>query len=310
EATRSILQRVAREGDTALLDLARELDGVTLASLEVPRERRRQALAALDRSLRAAMERTAANLAQVHRAFLPAAEEVSPEPGIRVGRRPDPLARVGVYAPGGRATYPSSVLMAVVPARVAGVAEILVCSPPGRDGLPSPAVLAAAELAGADRVFAGRGAGAGRARGPAVGRVARRGVGLRRRVRARAPDAGGRRARSGACARAQRGHRVPGRFELGRLRRLHERRQPRAADRRARPLLLRALDARLRALDHLAARERRGRGRTGRAGGRLRRRRGAAGARRGGARMGRGMTPRPPIAAAAATTAPAVLDLS
>ena len=160
EATRSILQRVAREGDTALLDLARELDGVTLASLEVPRERRRQALAALDRSLRAAMERTAANLTQVHRAFLPVGEEVSPEPGILVGRRPDPLARVGVYAPGGRAAYPSSVLMAVVPARVAGVAEILVCSPPGRHGLPSPAVLAAAELAGADRVFAVGGAGA------------------------------------------------------------------------------------------------------------------------------------------------------
>src|SRR5206468_2737184 len=102
----------------------------------------------------------ATNLTAVHQAFKPVADEVSPEPGIRVGRRPDPLARVGVYAPGGRAAYSSSVLMAVVPARVAGVGEVIVCSPPGQGGLPSPAVLAPAELAGADRVFAIGGAGA------------------------------------------------------------------------------------------------------------------------------------------------------
>jgi histidinol dehydrogenase len=159
-ATAAILERVAREGDAALFAFAREYDGVALTALEVPRPRWRAALAALDPALRAAMERSAANLATVHRAFLPRAEEVSPEPGVRVGRRPDPLGRVGVYAPGGRASYPSSVLMAVVPARIAGVREVILCSPPGPDGVPASAVLAAAELAGADRVFAVGGAGA------------------------------------------------------------------------------------------------------------------------------------------------------
>jgi histidinol dehydrogenase len=80
---------------------------------------------------------------------------------VIVGRRPDPLTRVGVYAPGGRAAYPSSVLMGIVPARVAGVGEIVLCSPPARDtGRPPEVVLAAAALAGADRVFALGGAGA------------------------------------------------------------------------------------------------------------------------------------------------------
>jgi histidinol dehydrogenase len=86
--------------------------------------------------------------------------EMSPEPGIVVGRRPDPLQRVGVYAPGGRAAYPSSVLMGVIPARVAGVEEVIICAPPGSNGRPETATLAAAELCGADRVFAVGGAGA------------------------------------------------------------------------------------------------------------------------------------------------------
>jgi len=158
--TAAILERVAREGDLALLALARELDGVELRSLEVPRERWRAALRSLDPALCAALERAATNLASVHGAFRPMAQECSPEPGIRVGRRPDPLDRVGVYAPGGRASYPSSVLMALVPARIAGVREVIVCSPPGPGGDPAPAVLAAAELAGADRLFAIGGAGA------------------------------------------------------------------------------------------------------------------------------------------------------
>jgi histidinol dehydrogenase len=119
------------------------------------------ALDVVEPALRRAMERSAANIERVHRAFLPAAQETESEPGIVVGRRPDPLGRVGVYAPGGRAAYPSSVLMGVIPARVAGVGEIVLCSPPSREkGRPSDVVLAAAALAGADRVFALGGAGA------------------------------------------------------------------------------------------------------------------------------------------------------
>jgi histidinol dehydrogenase len=159
--TASIIARVRRDGDTALRELATELDGVTLDELEVPRREWTRALDALDPALRRAMERSASNIEIVHRAFVPTPREAESEPGIVVGRRPDPLERVGVYAPGGRAAYPSSVLMGVVPARVAGVREVVLCSPPGRrDGRPSDVVLAAAALAGATRVFALGGAGA------------------------------------------------------------------------------------------------------------------------------------------------------
>ncbi len=161
ERTAGIVQQVRRSGDVALRELAVTFDGVSLESLEVPRAAWRSALDALDPSLRRSMERSATNLERVHRAFLPTAQETESEPGIVIGRRPDPLARVGVYAPGGRAAYPSSVLMGVVPARVAGVREIILCSPPDRrTGRPSDVVLAAAALAGADRVFALGGAGA------------------------------------------------------------------------------------------------------------------------------------------------------
>ncbi len=161
ERTASIVQRVRATGDEALHALAAELDGVALESLEVPRAACQSALDALAPALRRSMERSAANLERVHRAFLPSAQEAESEPGIVIGRRPDPLMRVGVYAPGGRAAYPSSVLMGVVPARVAGVGEIILCSPPDRTtGRPSDVVLAAAALAGADRVFALGGAGA------------------------------------------------------------------------------------------------------------------------------------------------------
>lgn len=161
ERTAHIVARVRNEGDAALHALALELDGVTLNALEVPRRECARALDALDPALRHAMERAAANIERVHRAFVPTFQETESEPGIIIGRRPDPLQRVGVYAPGGRAAYPSSVLMGVVPARVAGVGEIVLCSPPGgADGRPSGVVLAAAALAGATRVFALGGAGA------------------------------------------------------------------------------------------------------------------------------------------------------
>jgi histidinol dehydrogenase len=161
ERTAAIVSRVRREGDAALRALAIELDSVTLQELEVPRAACVRALDLLDARLRAAMERAATNIATVHRAFLPSARETESETGVIIGRRPDPLGRVGVYAPGGRAAYPSSVLMGVVPARIAGVPEIVVCSPPSRaTGLPADVVLAAAALANADRVFALGGAGA------------------------------------------------------------------------------------------------------------------------------------------------------
>ena len=158
--TTAIIARVREEGDAALVAFAQDFDRVALPAIEVPRATWDAALASLEPELRRVLERSARNIAAVHEAFRPVATECSPEPGIRVGRRPDPLGRVGIYAPGGRAAYPSSLLMGAIPARVAGVGEVIVCSPPGPDGLPSPVVLAAAALAGVDRVFALGGAGA------------------------------------------------------------------------------------------------------------------------------------------------------
>ena len=161
QRTAAIVRRVREEGDDALRAMALEFDAVALESLEVPRATWQRALDALDSTLRRSMARSAANIARVHESFAPVARETESEPGIVIGRRPDPLARVGVYAPGGRAAYPSSVLMGAVPARVAGVGEIILCSPPDRaTGRPADVVLAAAALSGVDRVFALGGAGA------------------------------------------------------------------------------------------------------------------------------------------------------
>jgi histidinol dehydrogenase len=160
DRTSAIIADVRSRGDAALIALACELDGVSLQDIEVSIAQCRAALDRTPPELRRAMERSATNLATVARANLPTSSECEPEPGIVIGRNPHPLGRVGVYAPGGRAAYPSSVLMGVVPARVAGVSEIILCSPPQRDGLPSSVVLAAAALTEVDRVFAVGGAGA------------------------------------------------------------------------------------------------------------------------------------------------------
>ena len=159
-AVQALMAQVRSEGDVALRRFAAKYDGATLDALEVSRALCVRALQDLAPALRRGLERARRNLERVARANLPAPTEVEVEPGVLVGRRADPLARVGVYAPGGQAAYPSSVLMGVVPALAAGVAEIIVCSPPGPSGLPSQVVLAAAELAGAHRVFALGGAGA------------------------------------------------------------------------------------------------------------------------------------------------------
>lgn len=158
--TATIIARVRRDGDAALRALALEFDSVALDALDVPRRAWRRALGSLDPALRGALERAAANIRATHDAFRPQAQSFTTADGVVITRRPDPLDCVGVYAPGGRATYPSSLLMGVVPARVAGVREVVVCSPPSRDGRPAAVLLAAAEIAGADRVFSLGGAGA------------------------------------------------------------------------------------------------------------------------------------------------------
>jgi len=155
-----ILRRVRDEGDLALHAMARDLDGVDLERLEVPRDRWDRALEEMDRSLLADLEEASRNIRAFHEAQMPGEVQVQVRPGVTLGRRAVPLDSVGVYAPGGRAAYPSSVLMGVVPAVAAGVEQVILCCPPGPTGLPPREVLAAAAIGGATRMFALGGAGA------------------------------------------------------------------------------------------------------------------------------------------------------
>jgi histidinol dehydrogenase len=159
-ATAAILADVRARGDDALRAMAVRFDRVRLDALEVPRAAWDEALASLDATVRAAFERAADNIRRFHAAQMPGDVVVEIERGVRITRTWTPLERVGVYAPGGRAAYPSSVLMGVIPARAAGVTEVVVCSPPGPNGLPPREVLAACAIGGADRLFALGGAGA------------------------------------------------------------------------------------------------------------------------------------------------------
>ena len=152
-AVATVLEGVRRRGDVAVREFTARFDRVAHAPLEIDLAVCRDALAKLPPAVRSALERAARNIERVHRAGRPAPTVVETEPGVTVERRPYPLKRVGVYVPGGLAAYPSSVLMGVVPAKAAGVREVIVCSPPGMRGVPAPAILAAASLAGADRLF-------------------------------------------------------------------------------------------------------------------------------------------------------------
>lgn len=160
QATRALLDDVRARGDDALREMTAKFDRVQLEAIEIPKARWAEAVAALDPEVRSALERAARNIEAFHRAQIPAEVRLEVEPGVLLGRRFVPLGAVGVYAPGGRAAYPSSVLMGVVPARAAGVREIVVCSPPGESGEPSDVVMAAAAIGGATRLFALGGAGA------------------------------------------------------------------------------------------------------------------------------------------------------
>jgi histidinol dehydrogenase len=152
--TRALLLDVQRRGDAALLDLTERFDGVRLRLTSVPSQAMRAALDNLDHGLRSALEVAAANIEAVHGAQRFSEEPVDVARGVRVWREWRPFQRVGIYVPGGRTVYPSSVLMLAIPARLAGCPEIVMCSPPQRDGQVAAVTLAAAGIAGVTEVHA------------------------------------------------------------------------------------------------------------------------------------------------------------
>ena len=155
-----IEREVRGEGDAAVLRLTAKFDapGISLRSLRVDRADAEAALAVVEPALREAMEVAAANIRAVAEAQLGSEREVTLGTGQRVALREVPVAAAGIYAPGGRAAYPSSVLMCAIPARVAGVERVALASPPGPDGRVHPHVLAAAALCGLDEIYAMGGA--------------------------------------------------------------------------------------------------------------------------------------------------------
>src|SRR6195952_4749621 len=154
EAVDRIIKDVRERGDAALHDWGARLDGASGAAFEGPRARIEQAAATLDPALLEALKLAAGEIERFHRRQARNSwVDFSVEGAL--GQLVVPLQRVGLYAPGGTAPLPSSLLMAAIPARVAGVEEIIVCSPPQRDtGEVAEIVLAAAQIAGVDRVFA------------------------------------------------------------------------------------------------------------------------------------------------------------
>ncbi|EDY38777.1 histidinol dehydrogenase [Cyanobium sp. PCC 7001] len=149
----AILDRVRREGDEALLSLTEQFDGVRPDPLRIPRDQLaaawEQCPAPLQKALTLAHER----ILDFHQRQLPQDLAVNGPYGEKLGRRWRPVERAGLYVPGGRASYPSTVLMNAVPAAVAGVQRLVMVTPPGPGGLPNSTVLAAAHLAGIEEIY-------------------------------------------------------------------------------------------------------------------------------------------------------------
>ncbi|HET6830442.1 MAG TPA: histidinol dehydrogenase [Solirubrobacterales bacterium] len=159
DAVAETIEQVRAGGDAAVAELGKRFDGVAPERLAVPAERLAAAAAAIPATLRSAIEATAANVTAVATAQLGEPAELVLDGGQRIEVGEVPVGSAAIYVPGGRAPYPSSVVMGVVPARVAGVERVVVASPPQRDtGEPATAVLAAAAITGADAVFAVGGA--------------------------------------------------------------------------------------------------------------------------------------------------------
>lgn len=148
-----IIETVRRDGDKALAMYAEKFDGKAPDKLEISKEEIEAALAAADPKFVRALRASADNIAKFHERQKQQSFIDTQPNGVILGQRVRGLARVGLYVPGGTAAYPSSVLMNAVPARIAGVKELVMVTPPGKDGKANPDILTAAAIAGVDRVF-------------------------------------------------------------------------------------------------------------------------------------------------------------
>ena len=159
-AVAEILDKVRSEGDSALFAYTREFDKteITKETIRVTEEEIREAYDAVDPALVGVIRKALVNIRDYHERQKQNSWFTSSEEGTMLGQKVTPLQRVGVYVPGGKAVYPSSVLMNIVPAKVAGVDRIVMTTPPGKDGKVNPSTLVAAREAGADEIYKAGGA--------------------------------------------------------------------------------------------------------------------------------------------------------
>ncbi|MBR0520449.1 MAG: histidinol dehydrogenase [Spirochaetales bacterium] len=148
-----IIQDVRERGDQALRDYTRKFDGVDIDCIEVSESEIQEAYDSVDEAFISVLYKAAGNIRSYHLRQKRESFVISEKEGIVLGQKIVPVAVAGIYVPGGTAAYPSTVLMDTIPAKIAGVGQVVMVTPPGKDGKVSQAVLAAAKVAGVDRVF-------------------------------------------------------------------------------------------------------------------------------------------------------------
>ena len=152
-AVTDILENVKSNGDKAVLEYTIKFDGKAPEKAEISKEEIDKAIEKCDPFFVKALEDAAENIRDFHTRQKQQSWLTTKENGVIMGQRVRGLHRVGLYVPGGTAAYPSSVLMNAIPAKIAGVKELVMVTPPSKDGTPNPAILAAAKISGVDRVF-------------------------------------------------------------------------------------------------------------------------------------------------------------
>ena len=149
----SIIKDVQEKGDEALREYTKKLDGADIFEIEVSKEEIKAAADSMDIEFMRVLEKAASNIRKYHSKQVRNSFVMTEENGIVLGQKIVPVSVAGIYVPGGSAAYPSTVLMDTIPAKIAGCGSVIMVSPPGKDGKLNPAVLAAAYVAGVDRVF-------------------------------------------------------------------------------------------------------------------------------------------------------------
>ena len=148
-----IIARVREAGDAALYEYGEKFDGVRLASLAVTKEEIEEALTLVEPEFLTILEKAAVNIRRFHEKQVRNSFILNEENGVVIGQKIITVDRAGLYVPGGTAAYPSTVLMDAIPAKIAGCREVVMVTPPGKDGRVNPVILAAAYVAGIDRIF-------------------------------------------------------------------------------------------------------------------------------------------------------------